>query len=67
MAAPERRFLFLLAARLGKTVGELESTMTAAEFGEWFAIWKWQPWESIPSPPSETKEVDALYWAATVS
>lgn len=41
--------------------------MTAAEFGEWFAVWKWQPWESIPSPPPETKEVDALYWAATVS
>lgn len=41
--------------------------MTAAEFGEWFEVWKWQPWENIPSPPPETKEMDALAWAATVN
>jgi len=41
--------------------------MTAAEFGEWFAIWQWQPWENIPQPPPEKQEMDALAWAATVA
>ena len=41
--------------------------MTAAEFGEWFEIWKWSPWENIPGAPPKPKEMDALAWAATVS
>lgn len=40
--------------------------MSAAEFGEWFQMWQWQPWEAIPSPPAEEKEMDALAWAKTV-
>jgi hypothetical protein len=32
---PARRFLFQLADRLKKTVGELEETMTLAEFHAW--------------------------------
>lgn len=41
--------------------------MTAREFGEWFEIWKWQPWENIPEPPKEAPEMDAMAWAATVN
>lgn len=38
--------------------------MTAAEFGEWFAIWKWQPWDPIPGPQqeSESREIDPFEW-----
>src|SRR5690606_26495659 len=35
---PGRLFLFQLAARLGKTVGELRATMSAAELAEWQAF-----------------------------
>ena len=36
-------------------------TMTAAEFGEWFEIWKWAPWEAIPGPQQE-QEIDPMDW-----
>jgi hypothetical protein len=35
---PPRRFLFRLALALGKTVGELQSTLTVREFSEWLAF-----------------------------
>lgn len=39
--------------------------MTAAEFGEWFEIWKMAPWENIPEPPPEVKPLDPLAFAQT--
>jgi hypothetical protein len=35
---PQRRFLFRLALALGKTVGELEQTMSGVEMQEWMAF-----------------------------
>jgi hypothetical protein len=38
IARPERRFLFRLARDLGRTVGELEATLSPHEFSEWIAV-----------------------------
>jgi len=37
--------------------------MTAVEFGEWFAIWSWQPWGPIPAPENTAQEIDPMQWA----
>jgi hypothetical protein len=37
MSRPLRQFLFRMALNLGKTVGEIESTMSSAELTEWLA------------------------------
>ncbi len=37
--------------------------MTAVEFGEWFAIWSWQPWAQIPAPENTVQEIDPMQWA----
>lgn len=39
----KRRFLFKLAGHLGKTVGELEATMSASELSEWLAYDRLDP------------------------
>lgn len=40
---PSRRFLFRLALALGKSVAELEAHMSAAEFDEWRAFYRLEP------------------------
>jgi len=47
-------------------VAELETNLTAREFAEWFALWKWQPWEPIPEPPKEVKPLDPMAFAITL-
>ena len=39
------------------------ANQTAAEFGEWFAIWSWQPWGPIPAPENTVQEIDPMQWA----
>jgi len=39
--------------------------MTASEFGEWFEIWKWAPWEEIPGPEKQAKPLDPMAFART--
>jgi len=41
-----------LAGHLGKTVGELERTMTTREFAEWLAFTRY--FQAIPDPWAET-------------
>lgn len=38
-----RRFLFLLAGHLGRTVAELEQTLTSQELTEWMAYYRVEP------------------------
>jgi hypothetical protein len=48
---PERRFLFELAEKLGRTVGELlhgspaHRPVTSQELTEWMALWQLRNWE----------------------
>ena len=48
---PERRFLFELAEKLGRTVGELlvgspaHRPISSAELTEWEALWALRNWE----------------------
>lgn len=44
MAQPELRFRLLLARSLGRTVAELEASMTAEEYGDWCALYLIDPW-----------------------
>lgn len=41
-------------------MAELEREMTALEFGEWFEIWRLDPWANVPNPPEEEPEIDPL-------
>lgn len=49
---PHRRFLFELAERLGRTVGELMHgsggfrPISASEVTEWQALWELRAWEA---------------------
>lgn len=54
---PERRLLFRLALALGKTVGEIEETMSSAEFAEWIAFVGLEP---LPDPWLQTAQISAI-------
>jgi hypothetical protein len=49
---PDRRFLFELAERLGRTVGELmygsasHRPISSREVTEWQALWRLRAWEA---------------------
>jgi hypothetical protein len=47
MKNPARRFAFKLALCLGKTVGELERSISSVELSEWMA---WDQLDKLPDP-----------------
>ena len=52
LKSPEKRFLFELAEKLGRTVGELiygspaHRPISSMEITEWAALWKLRNWET---------------------
>ncbi len=44
---PDIKFALMLARTLGRTLGELESTCTAEEFGLWMALYESDPWGPV--------------------
>ena len=48
-------------------MAELEANLTAREFAEWWAIWRWQPWCDIPEAPPKIEPMDPMAFADMVN
>lgn len=55
-ASPERRALFGLALQLGRTVAELEATLSAQEFVQWLA------WFEIREQKAKPEDAAMQQW-----
>lgn len=56
----------MLARTLGRTLEELEESMTAAEFGEWFAYYELAPWCEFPARQEVVPDMDPMGFAKKI-